>query len=126
MARRRTIIRAVVIALSLAAAVFVGGFLFTPPIDVAAHKPTGYLLWSRIEAHGLATGRFPDSEEELLSAGIFTRQERTMYLDRHFGHRKFLYMVDEKLGPGLGLSHMPGALYKVTVWRLKTNAPLNP
>lgn len=101
---------------------FVGGFLLTPKINLTAHKPTGDLLWSKIVAYRDATGRFPHAETELLSAKVFTVEEQRLFLDRNFGHRKFAYLVDERLGPILTLEHRPGALYAITIWRQKTNA----
>jgi hypothetical protein len=117
----RTIARITIGLLCAWAVWFVGGFLLTPNIDLEKHKPMGDQLWSKIEAFKHADGRFPLSEEELLASGIFSSPERRMFLDRNFGHRKFHYLIDHKLGPILTLDHMPGALNAITVWRDKTS-----
>lgn len=100
----------------------IGGFLFTPKIDVAAHGAVGDALWLRIKACREATGHFPVSEAALLKGNVFTSDERKLFLDRNFGHRKFHYLIDRRLGPILTLNHMPGALNAVSVWKMETNA----
>lgn len=119
---RRVMNRVAFVMVAAVALYLAGGFVLTPKIDVQAHKPVGQLLWSKIEAYRKASGRFPNSESELLSQDIFTASERRMFLDRNFGHRKFHYIVDSSLGPSLHLDHMPGALYVATAWYQKTNS----
>lgn len=119
---RKNMVR-VAVSLVLGAVLYlIGGFLLTPKIDVAAHKPVGDALWLRIKACWDATGHFPVSEAALLDGDVFTLDERKLFLDRNFGHRKFHYSIDRGLGPILTLNHMPGALYAVSVWKMETNA----
>ena len=122
MKSRRAIVRVLVVCIAAVALWFVGGFAFTPTIDLEKHKPIGDLLWSRIEAYAQAGEGFPGSEEELLESDIFSKEERRLFLDRSFGHRKFLYVIDERMGPSLLLEHMPGTLLSATVWHQSTNA----
>jgi hypothetical protein len=122
MAYQRVITRTAIALILAVAAWFLGGFLFTPKIDLQKHKPIGDHLWSRIEAYRGASGHFPRSEKELLESNVFSSAERRMFLDRNFGHRKFHYIVQERYGPSLTLDHMPGALNAITVWRDKSKA----
>jgi len=93
------------------------GFVFTPEIDLRAHKPVGDKIWAKIVAFRTSTGHFPESEERLLGSGFLSSPERRMYLERYFGHRKFHYFIDDRMGPCLTLDHVPGVLSGVTVWR---------
>jgi len=122
MAYKRVIVRITIALILAVAAWFLGGFLFTPKIDLQKHKPIGDQLWSRIETFRSASGHFPRSEEELLESNVFSSAERRMFLDRNFGHRKFHYIVQERYGPSLTLDHMPGALSGITVWHDKNKA----
>lgn len=122
MRARRIIVRSSPFAFASVACWLLWGFLFTPEIDLRHHKPIGDQIWKAIVASGRSSGEYPQSEEELLRSDILPEVERRMFLGRHFGHRKFHYIVDHRFGPTLTLDQVPGTLYAVTVWHTKTNA----
>lgn len=101
---------------------FVGGFLFTPLVDREANKPAGDRLWGKILAFKAATGHFPASENDLLTSTAFSDSDRRLFLGRHFGHRKFTYFIDERLGACLGLATRPGTLSGLILWRVRSIA----
>lgn len=122
MRARRIVVRKSFFAFAGVACWLLWFLLFTPEIDLRHHKPIGDRIWKAIAASGRSSGEFPQSEEELLRSAILPEVERRMFLDRHYGHRKFHYIIDHRFGPTLTLDHMPGTLYAVTVWHTKTSA----